>query len=138
MQYSKSITILFLFSFIFLLSCKQDSAKAKAESEQTEPVTVKQSDEFKTYYDLFFKLSDENTTTDLKYVNKFLMENKLIPFKNLCDLVENEKVKADTLVFNYWKLRCDFQTVRNSIFKKYEIDSDSLSILIKEAVVDQQ
>ena len=137
MHYLKSLTILFLLSTITLISCKQDSTNT-SEAEQSKSVTAKQSDEFKTYYDLFFKLSDENTKTDLTYVNNFLKDNKLIPFNDICELIENEKVKSDTLVFKYWNLRCDFQTVRNSIFEKYKIDSDSLSILIKEAVIEQQ
>lgn len=137
MHYLKSLTILFLLSAIILISCKQDSTNT-SEDKKTEPVTIKQSNEFNTYYDLFFKLSDENTKTDLTYVNNFLKDNNLIPFKDICDLIENEKVKADTLVFKYWKLRCDFQTVRNDIFEKYEIDSDSLNTLLKEAVVEKQ
>ena len=83
------------------------------------------------------ELSDENTKTDLPYVNNFLMENKLLPFTDICDLLENEKVKSDKRVFDYWKLRCDFQTLRNNIMDNYEIDSDSLNVLVVDAVSDK-
>lgn len=137
----KTIKFFFLFiisSFLFFNSCKQatkEDAYDKAIKSEDELINSK---DFDNYYTLFFKLSNQNTKTELPYVNNFMKENSLWKFKNVCDLLENSKVKADSTVFNYWKIRCDFQNARQYLMDTYGLDSDSLKILMEHAVSEKQ
>ena len=132
-----NLKILFLtiiISLITITSCKQDT---KVETLPiNKEIDIKDSKEFKAYYDIFFTLSDKNTRTDLPYVNKFMTDNKLLPVNNICDLLDNEIVKGDKLVYNHWVKRCNFQKSRSELMEKFNIDGDSIKLLIEEAVND--
>ena len=136
----KSYTLFFSF-LIFALafsSCKQapkEDAYDKAIKAEDDLINSK---EFNDYYRLFFQLSNKNTKTELPYVNKFMSENKLWKFKDICDLLKNEKVKNNPQIYNYWKIRCDFQTAKNTLMDKYGLDKDSLQIVMEHALSTKQ
>ncbi len=136
----KPYTLIFSF-LIFVLafsSCKQapkEDAYDKAIKAENDLINSK---EFNDYFQLFFQLSNKNTKTDLPYVNKFMSDNKLWKFTDLCDLLENEKIKNNPKIFNYWKVRCDFQTAKNTLMNKYGLDKDSLQIVMEHALSSKQ
>jgi hypothetical protein len=133
------ISAVFLLFFVSFQSCKQASKKEDAYDRAISAEDkLLNSKEFNDYYQMFFKLSDNNTKTDLPYVNKFMSENKLWKFKDICELLENEKIKADPRVFKYWEIRCDFQTAKTTLMEKYELDKDSLKILMEHKISAKQ
>ncbi len=118
-------------------SCKpkqKEDAYDKAIKKEDELLNSK---EFTDYFNKFFKLSDNNTKNDLPFINKFMRDNKLWKFRSVCDLLENEKIKANPKVYNYWKIRCDFQNARTLLMEKYKLDKDSLKILMEHAVSEK-
>lgn len=132
MRYFKNVILLFAFISI-ILSCKNDS-KNRVESTSYPEVRISDSKEFKSYFKLFFSLSNKDTKTDLPYVNKFMTENKLFKFKDKCDLLENKQVISDKKVFDFWKVRCEFDKAKQELIDKYQIDGDSIKILIQETI----
>jgi len=137
MKILKFFIFLALFSSITYVSCKQGDKNSGKEKINKE-TSIIDSEDFNSYFNWFFKLSDENTAKDLPYVNNFMKENKLFPFTDVCDLLDKEKVKEDSIVLKYWTVRCEFQKVRNKLKRKYQIDDDSIKILMEEAIVDRQ
>ena len=133
----KTIKLIFLFSiftFLFFNSCKQapkEDAYDKAIKAEDDLMNTK---EFNDYFNLFFQLSNKNTKTDLPYVNKFMSENRLWKFKDICDLLNNEKIKNNQRIYDYWKVRCEFQNAKNILMEKYGLDKDSLKIVMEHAI----
>ncbi len=140
MKKYKLLFFILLSVFVLFVSCKQDANKKedsydKAIKAENDLINTK---EFKQYFQLFFQLSNKNTKTDLPYVNKFMSENKLWKFSNICDLLENEKIKSDQKIYNYWKVRCDFQTAKTTLMNKYSLDKDSLKIVMEHALSSKE
>jgi len=133
MRYNKYFLPILILVLITMFSCKQDKSE-NAKANKSEITGIRDSEEFKEYFKRFFTLSDDNTKIDLPYVNKFMQDNKLFPFKNICDLVDNEIVKSDERILKYWNTRCDFQRTRNGLMRKFQIDGDSIKVLMEEAI----
>jgi len=120
---------------IVLFACKQDTKATSSENTiKSESTDITDSKEFESYFLLFFSLSNDSTKTDLPYVNKFMIDNKLFTFKNVCDLLDNDLIKSDKRVFNFWKTRCDFKKAKEKLMRKYEIDGDSIKILMDKTL----
>lgn len=137
MKYYILIFPLFILGLAFS-SCKQaqkEDAYDKAIKSENELINSK---EFTNYFNMFFKLSNPNTKTELPYINKFMQENKLWNFKSVCDLLENDIVKSNQKVYDYWKIRCDFQNAKTTLMSKYGLNKDSLKILMEHAVSMKQ
>ena len=127
----------FIFAFAFS-SCQQtkkEDSYDKAIKSEDELINSK---EFDNYFNLFFKLSNQNTKTELPFINKFMQENKLWKFRNVCELLDNDIVKSNQKVFDYWKIRCDFQNARSTLMTKYGLDGDSLKIVMEHAISEKQ
>lgn len=137
MKLLKFSAIIIVFISFTISSCKQDNTTS-SKNEVTKKVDIIKTQEFETYFEWLFKLSDKNTKTDLPYVNNFMKENKLFPFKDVCDLLQNDVIIANKRVFDYWKIRCEFQTAKNVLMRKYEIDGDSIKELTQEAILDKR
>jgi len=134
MKVSRSIAVLLFLSVVFF-SCKQDQKANNPENTTKSGSTdITDSKEFESYFLKVFSLSNENTKTDLPYVNKFMTDNKLFPFKDVCALLDNELVKSDKRVFDFWKTRCEFNKAKEKLMRKYGIDADSIKILVKKTL----
>jgi len=134
MKLLRTIAIL-LFLSVVLFSCKQDQKANNPENTTKSGSTdITDSKEFESYFLKVFSLSNENTKTDLPYVNKFMTDNKLFPFKNVCALLDNELVKSDKRVFDFWKTRCEFNKAKEKLMRKYGIDADSIKILMEKTL----
>jgi len=134
MKISRSIAVLLFLSVVFF-SCKQDQKANNSENTiKPESTDITDSKEFESYFLKFFNLSNKDTNTDLPYVNKFMTDNKLFTFKNVCDLLDNDLVKSDKRVFDFWKTRCEFNKAKEKLMRKYEIDGDSIKILMQKAL----
>ncbi len=135
MNILKSLVLL-VFISAMLASCKQDSdtKSSKKNGIETKSTKITDSKEFESYFLNFFKLSDKNTKTDLPYVNKFMEDKKLLPFKDICELLNNDTIKSDERVFNFWKKRCEFSKAKDKLMRKYHIDGDSIKILMQNAI----
>jgi len=70
MKIFRLFILVVVLSTIVLASCKQDGKTSDKKEVKTQ-TSIIDSKEFDSYFKLFFKLSDENTATDLPYVNKF-------------------------------------------------------------------
>jgi hypothetical protein len=136
MKLLKYFILISILSSITFASCKQDSETSKKETKKE--TSIIDSEEFNSYFNKFFKLSDENTAKDLPYVNNFMKENKLFPFTDVCELLDKKEVIANDRVLKYWTVRCEFQQARNKLKRKYQIDDDSIKILIEEAIEDRK
>ena len=128
--------VLLIFISTILISCKQGSSDNSSTkiSIETKSTKITDSKEFESYFLKFFNLSDKNTKTDLPYVNKFMEDKKLLPFKDLCGLLINDTIKSDERVYNFWKKRCEFNKAKEKLMRKYQIDGDSIKILMQEAI----
>ena len=134
MKISRSIAVLLFLSVVFF-SCKQDQKANNPENTTKSGSTdITDSKEFESYFLKVFSLSNENTKTDLPYVNKFMTDNKLFPFKDVCALLDNELVKSDKRVFDFWKTRCEFNKAKEKLMRKYGIDADSIKILMEKTL----
>ncbi len=127
--------IVLIFLVLAFFSCKQENKTSDGiNSHKIETNDIMDSKEFENYFLLFFSLSDENTKTDLPYVNKFMTDNKLFPFKDVCGLLNNEKVKSDERVLKFWETRCKFNKAKDKLMRKYQIDGDSIKVLMSKAI----
>ena len=122
------------------ISCKSKSGdkgkeNVKAEDIKTEEQLIR-TDDFRDYVFAFFRLTGPNVSSDNEYVQKFMRENKLLKFRNICDLLDDEKVKSDSIVYRHWKLRCDFQKIKNKLIDKYGLTPDSINKILRRTMVD--
>ena len=128
-------TIIIL-AVISVLSCKQKAGdEVKPEDVKTEDQLIR-TKEFKEYVFTFFNLTGPNVSRNNDYVQKFMIENKLLKFKDICDLLKDEKIQSDSIVYNHWKVRCDFQNAKNTLMDKYGLTSDSINKVLRRALQD--
>jgi len=122
-----------------IFACNSNT-KSKEGSNLTEEVKNEEqlirSKEFKDYFFSFFSLTGPNIKDDLNHVNKFMGENKLWKFKDICDLLENEKIQSDSIVYKHWEIRCKFQRAKNTLMDKYGLTADSINIIMEHAISD--
>ncbi len=132
---------------VILSSCKNKEAENKtsntenaaSHSENTNQTVVfgnniMDSKEFRDYFDIFFKQSDSKTNQTLIHVNKYISENNIIVSEGACKLLENEKIKSDSISFNYFDKRCKFLKARKTLRNKFNISGDSINKLMKKAI----
>ncbi len=143
----------YISAFFFLLvitvsySCKNKEVKNEttstsntalhSKSSKKVPVygdKIMDSKEFQDYFDIFFKQSDSKTNQTLIHVNKFISENNIVISEGACKLLENDKVKSDSISFNYFNKRCKFLKARKELREKFNIDSDSINKLMRKAI----
>ncbi len=141
------IFIFLLFVAMFLGACKNEKVENKASDTQNttsisennkEKVVfgdeVLDSKEFQNYFDIFFKQSDSKTNQTLIYINKFISDNNITVSEGACWLLKNEKIKSDSICYNYFDKRCKFIEARRELRKKFNIDGDSIKKLMKKAI----
>jgi hypothetical protein len=107
----------------------------KASSEE-----IMKSPEFINYMQTVFTLSNENTTEDLNYVNSFMAKHDLSKEmrKDQCNLLNNEKVQSDSRVFDFWKVRCNFNKAQKKVVDRFNISYDDLGNLMKKRLNESQ
>jgi hypothetical protein len=130
-------SILLIFTLVItvgLFSCKSDE-KAAAEAKD-EITMIAESPEFQKYFEVISTRSDGRTPEGTQYVNDFLMSNNLIREMILdpCSIVDNELVKADSLVVAFLKVECTYNKAHNGLMEKYNLSSDSLRMVTQNFI----
>jgi len=122
---------------IGLFSCKSDE-KVAAEAKD-EITMIAESPEFQKYFEVISTRSDGRTPENTQYVNDFLMSNNLMREMILdpCSIVDNELVKADSLVVAFLKVECTYNRSHNGLMDKYNLSSDSLR-MVTQTFIDIQ
>ncbi len=95
---------------------------------------VMDSKEFQNYFDIFFKQSDSKTGKTLIHVNKYISDNNIVISEGACKLLENDKIKSDSITFKYFDNRCKFLKARKELLNKFNIDGDSINKLMRKAI----
>lgn len=147
----KNYTLTFLILIATILgSCKQKEVKKETSGTQETTTTstnskddkqtfvygdkIMDSKEFQDYFDIFFKQSDPKTGQTLIYVNKYLSKNNIVVSEGACALLKNEKIKSDSISFNYFDKRCKFLNARKKLREKFNINGDSINKLMRKAI----
>jgi hypothetical protein len=58
--------------------------------------------------------------------------------KDQCNLLNNEKVQSDSRVFDFWKVRCNFNKAQKKVVDRFNISYDDLGNLMKKRLNESQ